>query len=703
MTVSRCHPSLGQVYPYFFVLLQQMVASRILCATTSTLATQAAEGVPHIVLPDEQFWQSSDVMFAKLLPFTALEDDDITSLDAPMQMTFSLDDLGLGGGSMNMKRVLTAPKRVARDRAAKRFDLDRQFARRLSVSDIRALSHHLRRQDDTLADPDAHIEGAPPKRRLSSWTGALRASLILPGRLGPAGAGAEDGDEGRGEGGRRTSKPVRMSVVSRFRNLFPTPSSGERSPNGRRNAAAVPRGNKLGFSLTPRRGSISGSRSGAGVTFLGEGQAGARHASGDSDDSSGPSTPRSGSRSRSSSVEELGLPDDEESPRPGRGWGPGPLPEVPDSPVWHPVSPDIRLFVNIPDDDPAPGEGQALVSGGGGGMHSHPRSLGLNTPTGGPITTAGSGPANAPVTPRPVGRPAIIIRPRSIPPQSDVASGPPDPPPGSDAVVTGGTTPQPWGSICVRLEETPALLGPGELQGADRGEAGTQAQTDPNPVLTGRIGPSEEVPVPLGHQGSVPIRDLPRPVGESVSTSPAPPDQVGLLNISRSSTWYRNIKRLNSARWQADSAVADSDSADPSGVACSAEDLDSFPNPDPLALTLRTTYRTEHIVLTLLDEVGCRDSDLGLTCGHQTAPDLPWLFSYCSSPSLRRAMGRRLSPMRAWPSTTRSRIPFGHHNRTHSSHRHYHISGDGPELGVRTRDGVESPYRSKGICMSLFA
>jgi hypothetical protein len=128
-----------------------MLGATILCSTTSILATQAAEDVPHIVLPRQSVWDPPEIMFANVLPFAALEDADIAVLDAPVQMLNPSDK----GGAVPRQddqatlrpRPTAVPKKVARDAAAERFALNKHLERHLSVEDIRKLRERLRRQD----------------------------------------------------------------------------------------------------------------------------------------------------------------------------------------------------------------------------------------------------------------------------------------------------------------------------------------------------------------------------------------------------------------------------------------------------------------------------------------------------------------------------------------------------------------------------
>jgi hypothetical protein len=222
------------VYPYFFVLLQQLLAASTLCSTGSTLATQAAEEVPAINLPGQGFWQSPEVMFAKLLPFAALEDADIASLDAPVQMVVpSLpgDSIlgGEGGGAPEM--FMTRSKRVARDWAAEKYDLDRELTRHLSVEEIRAMRAHLRRQDDRV---EMEERNSSDSSSLDSNESPRRDdSLIASG-----GGRRRRLSTRRGAGGN-----LWMEVGTAVNQLFFDANPGRgRDQHGRPNAAALPGG-----------------------------------------------------------------------------------------------------------------------------------------------------------------------------------------------------------------------------------------------------------------------------------------------------------------------------------------------------------------------------------------------------------------------------------------------------------------------------
>jgi hypothetical protein len=229
-----------------------MVASSILCGITSTLATQAAEGVPHIVLPDQQFWQSSEVMFATLLPFAALEDADITALDKTVQLVVPVDVTDTDGAF-----TLTAPRRVARDKAAEEFGLNRRLARELSVEDIRALWAHLRRQDD-------HVPDASPEADLTLTGRIKNLARAAVGAIDPVltatlrrTTGSLRGTGGGDTAGRRPSGGIRAAVGARLREMFTGASA--KDLHGRRNGRVA--GGDTPESSTPQRGSGSRSRS----------------------------------------------------------------------------------------------------------------------------------------------------------------------------------------------------------------------------------------------------------------------------------------------------------------------------------------------------------------------------------------------------------------------------------------------------------
>jgi hypothetical protein len=154
----------------------------------------------------------------------------------------------------------------------------------------------------------------------------------------------------------------------------------------------------------------------------------------------------------------------------------------------------------------------------------------------------GSGPGRNPPSPRPVGGSFIVARPLSPRPPPGVASGPPDapPPPGAEAVATGGaTTLPPSEAACLGAPvEVPALSGLSELEGADRGEPGTPASTAPDPIaaaLDGRIGEVSST-VESERSGEASASPSPRPVGESVSSSSAPADEVGVCRGEHTSS-----------------------------------------------------------------------------------------------------------------------------------------------------------------------
>jgi hypothetical protein len=137
----------------------------------------------------------------------------------------------------------------------------------------------------------------------------------------------------------------------------------------------------------------------------------------------------------------------------------------------------------------------------------------------------GSRPVIVPPSTRPVDESSLVARPLSTQALSGVTSGPPDPPPGTEAVATGGPTLSSLAPACGGAPtEGAALLGLGELVDAECGEAGTFVNTDPGPGLGAPVGLTGEDPATPRREGSGPESDPPSlgPGGDS-PTAASPP------------------------------------------------------------------------------------------------------------------------------------------------------------------------------------